>query len=571
MSIKDNIYTADFETTTDVNDCRVWAYSLCSVNNLDFYYGNNIEDFFKFISNKKKNYVLYFHNLKFDIQFILYYLLKNDFTWIPNKKERANKTFTTLISDLGQFYSLEIYFEVKGHKVNKCTIYDSLKLINSSVEEIPKDFGLPIEKLEIDYDKKREVGYKLLDNEIDYIKNDVEIMARALQFMFNEGLTKMTIGSNALAYYKEIMSNFNNYFPILDYETDENIRRSYKGGFTYLNDVYKNKIVTNGIVLDENSMYPWVMKDCKLPYGQPLYFKGKYENDKLYNLYVQSLSCSFKLKEGKLPTIQLKHNSSFVPTEYLKDSKDEIVTLTLTNLDLELFFENYDVYDLTYHDGYKFKSVRGLFDKYIDYWYQVKNENKKLKNKSKVKIAKLMLNSLYGKFGLNPNCRSKRPYLDNDVVKYTFNEREIRDSIYIPVATFITSYARCKTIRSSQAIRDYSIKKYGVDMYIYSDTDSIHTLLPVDECKKILEVDDYKLGAWKKESEFTKAKFIRQKCYVEMYEDEKNVTVAGLPKYLKDLVNIDNFKKGLVVPGKLVPKNVKGGCVLVETNFTLKD
>ena len=51
----------------------------------------------------------------------------------------------------------------------------------------------------------------------------------------------------------------------------------------------------------------------------------------------------------------------------------------------------------------------------------------------------------------------------------------------------------------------------------------------------------------------------------------KNVTVAGLPKYLKDLVNLDNFKKGLVVPGKLVPKNVKGGCVLVETNFTLKD
>ena len=58
---------------------------------------------------------------------------------------------------------------------------------------------------------------------------------------------------------------------------------------------------------------------------------------------------------------------------------------------------------------------------------------------------------------------------------------------------FITSYAREKTIRTSQAIKDYSIKKYGVDKYCYSDTDSIHCLLSIEELKQFCEIDDFEL------------------------------------------------------------------------------
>lgn len=59
--------------------------------------------------------------------------------------------------------------------------------------------------------------------------------------------------------------------------------------------------------------------------------------------------------------------------------------------------------------------------------------------------------------------------------------------------SFITAYAREKTIRTSQAITDYSIKEYGKDLYIYSDTDSIHTMLPIEDLKKFCEIDDVKL------------------------------------------------------------------------------
>ena len=159
-----------------------------------------------------------------------------------------------------------------------------------------------------------------------------------------------------------------------------------------------------------------------------------------------------------------------------------------------------------------------------------------------------MLNSLYGKFGLNPDIRSKYPYLNEDgIVRYGLYDPEIRDSIYLPVASFITSYARKKTITTSQTIKDYSIKKYGIDKYVYSDTDSIHCLFEDDtELKEIVEIDDYKLGAWKEESKFKRGKYIRQKCYIELGFDEKmNVTVAGLPKKLGNLITFDNFNIGV--------------------------
>lgn len=575
-------FTADFETTTDPNDCRVWAYAICEIGNINnFYYGNSIDGFIEFCKNKRENYVLYFHNLKFDGEYIFNYLLNNDYKCIKDKKDREDKTFTTLISDTGQFYSIEIFFETKNKKhINKVTIYDSLKILNFSVDKIAKDFNLPIRKLELDYHAKREIGHILTEEEIDYIKNDVEIMARALEFMFNENLKKMTIGSDALNNYKEMNTNFSKYFPLLPYQIDLDIRRSYKGGFTYLNEVYKEKETGSGIVLDVNSLYPSVMKYEKLPFGEPIYFEGEYKEDCLYSLYIQTFSCSFELKEGKIPSIQIKNNLSFVPNEYVKSSKGDIVTLTLTNVDLNLFFENYNVYDLTYHSGWKFKGIKGLFTQYIDYWSEKKINAKKEKNNVLYIISKLMLNSLYGKFGLNPNVQGKYPYLNEEgIVKYKMYPKEIRDSIYIPVASFITSYARNKTIRTSQAIKDYTIKNYNKDYYIYSDTDSIH-LLDIDEniLKTFVDIDDYRLGAWKIESKFIKGKYIRQKCYIELgYDDKLNVTVAGLPKKLGKYITFENFNKELKILAsdtekehKLTFKHVKGGVILADTDFSIK-
>lgn len=136
---------------------------------------------------------------------------------------------------------------------------------------------------------------------------------------------------------------------------------------------------------------------------------------------------------------------------------------------------------------------------------------------------------------------------------------------------FITSYAREKTIRTAQAITDYSLKKYGYDAFCYSDTDSIHTLLPIEELTKFCDIDPVKLGAWKHEGTFEKAKFIRQKCYLEEIDGKIEITCSGMPKSCYDYVTWENFKTGFTCGGKLTFKHVKGGVKLVETEFTIKE
>ena len=113
-------------------------------------------------------------------------------------------------------------------------------------------------------------------------------------------------------------------------------------------------------------------------------------------------------------------------------------------------------------------------------------------------LAKLMLNSVYGKFATSLDVQSKMPFLgDDEIVHYELSEKEQKEGIYLPMGSFITAYAREKTIRTSQAITDYSLKKYGEDYYIYSDTDSIHTRLSIEELKQFCDIDDVKLGFWK--------------------------------------------------------------------------
>ena len=594
-------WSADFETTTDENDCRVWAYSLSNIEEPEkFIYGNDLDDFFEWCSNPKENYVLYFFNLKFDGSFILSWLFENGFEYIDDKKYKEDKTFTTLITDMGQFYSIEIYFEVNGKKVNKVKILDAMKIFpNFSVERIADGFGLPISKLELDYKKKRPKGWVITPEEIDYIRNDVEIVARALKEMFNRGLTKMTIASDAMSDFKDRFKKFRCNFPILEDCVDADIRLSYKGGFTYANESYLEQEVGAGVVLDVNSLYPSRMVDEYMPYGQPVFYEGKYKCDAVFPLYIQTLTCKFRLKSNKIPTIQLKNNISFAPNEYLKSSNDEHITLTLTKPDLELFFEHYNVTDITWHGGWKFKQSKGLFDDYINYWMEQKITASKDKNPAQRQIAKLMLNSLYGRFGLSIKASRKAPYLDSEgIVRFITLPEEKREPVYIPVAAFITAYGRCKTIRASQAIRDYSMQKYGKDAYLYSDTDSIHAMLTdndLEELKDIIDIDDYRLGAWAKEAEFTRACYIRQKCYIEEINGKLSVTVAGLPKYLAPLITFENFKKGFTTENyeihdlvKLATKNgaseaeinkihhklnykyVPGGVILEDTGFTIK-
>lgn len=579
-------FVADFETTTNPEDCRVWAYAICEVGNEDndeIIVGTTIDDFMRWCRDTKDNNIVLFHNLKFDGQFIMHWLFHNGFKHTTDPYEKDNNTFNTLISDKGLYYQIEVIFYKKGKNIKKVVFQDSYKLIPLSVDAIAKSFKMEISKLKIDYDAHNNlpVGSPLSPEEEEYIKHDVKIVAVAVDYFYSQGLNKMTIGSCALAEYKSIIKkrNFKRYYPIPKYHDD--VKQSYRGGFTYLNPKFAGKTIGNGVVLDVNSLYPSVMYYDLLPFGTPVFFKGEYVHDEIHPLYTQMLRCQFELKKGKIPTIQIKHGSDFRANEYLTSSNKEEVTICLNSVDLKLFFEQYDVYNLEYISGWKFKATQGLFTEYIDKWSNNKIQAKKDGNHGLYLISKLFLNSLYGKFGTDTKIKSKIPYLgEDDVIHFRDSEVEEKDGVYIAMASFITSYARLKTISAAQNIMDnYNSGKSKIQ-FVYADTDSLHCYSPDFELPEGLEIDHTKLGAWDYESKFNKAKFLRQKCYIENSTDDLEnpnpeyslkITVAGMPKGCYEHVNFRNFKIGASYKGKMQPKMVKGGVVLADIDFTIKE
>lgn len=596
MVKKRKMFMCDFETTTDPKDCRVWAYGYMEIFNKDNWnIGNNIDEFMQWCEKIKGN--LYFHNLKFDGSFIVNWLLTNGFEWTSKKEARA-KTFTTIISKMGQWYMIDICYGFKqsGKKREKLhtIIYDSLKKLPFPVKSVAKAFKLPVEKGDIDYKAYRPVNHEITAEELKYIYNDIFIVTCALEIQFTQGLEKMTVGSDAMGSFKEILDKkiFKRNFPVLDPAIDDNIRRAYKGGFTWVNELLcydekgRAKMIGEGMVFDVTSLYPSRMYSCQLPYGVPMPFRGEYKHDKVYPLYIQHIRCEFELKEGHIPTIQLKKNLRFKQNEYLKSSGGKVVDLYVTNIDWELIKEHYQVDDVEFGNGFKFRQKVGLFKEYIDYWIKVKEEASKTGNEAMRTLAKLMLNSLYGKFASSMEVTGKVPELKEDgSLRFFLGEEETKDPVYTAMGAFITAYARDYCIRTAQSV---------FDRILYCDTDSIHiTGTDIPEAIKDI-VDPYKLGYWKHESTFKRAKYVRQKTYMEeIYgkmvwneEEQKekfkecspeestctkiDVKCAGMPEKLKEFVTFDNFDVGLKIGGKLLPKQVKGGVVLSDTDFTIK-
>lgn len=171
------------------------------------------------------------------------------------------------------------------------------------------------------------------------------------------------------------------------------------------------------------------------------------------------------------------------------------------------------------------------------------------------------------------------PVLEDGVVKLRNGPEETRDPVYTPVGVFTTAYARDVTIRAAQA---------NYDVFAYADTDSLHLLrdTPPDN----IEVHPSKLGAWKLEYAFTRARFIRAKQYIEQLDNGSHVVhVAGMARDVATRITLDSGNvlyteknkdgtdgevhiatlDGMRLPS-LKSKRVPGGIVLQDVGFILK-
>lgn len=410
----------------------------------------------------------------------------------------------------------------------------------------------------------------------------------------------------------------------------EYIRRSYRGGWCYVVPSKTGQIKRNGTTADVNSLYPSMMHSesgNRYPIGLPKFWKGDYIPDEAIGdnkYYFVRIKTRFYIKKNKLPFIQIKTSFLYNGTEMLESSDvkdpdtgeyythytdldgnivDTRIEMTMTMTDYQLFKEHYEVVDCEILDGCWFYAQVGIFDEYIDKYKTIKMTSKGARRE----LAKLFLNNLYGKLASSTDSSFKVAYLKGgNVIGFIPIIEHNKEAGYIPAGSAITSYARNFTIRAAQA------NYYGKDKagFIYADTDSIHCDLEPEEIKGI-KVDDNAFCCWKLESCWDEGIFTRQKTYIEHVTHENltpidtpfyNIKCAGMPDRSKDLFeisltgkydegrewtddeksflfnqegklitrNLTDFKVGLKIPDKLMPKRILGGIVLNDTWYEMR-
>lgn len=348
--------------------------------------------------------------------------------------------------------------------------------------------------------------------------------------------------------------------------------------------------------------------------------------------YFVRIRTRFKIKDNYLPCIQVKSTLRYLSTDWLETSdilqpilvdgkrvKDEngndvkryfdyyiergevkpaTVELTLTCTDYELIKEHYNLDQCEILDGCWFYSQIGIFDQYIEKYKKQKLES----TGARRELAKLFLNNLYGKMASSTDSSFKVAEVrENGAVGFFSVKANDKEPGYIACGSAITSYARNFTIRTAQ--KNYHGKtKRG---FIYADTDSIHCDLQPDELDGV-PVHDKDFCHWKLESCWDEGFFVRQKTYIEHVTHENlqpidkpfyNIKCAGMPQQCKDLFQrsmdgrlateheelppehrdflskkreLTDFTVGLAVPGKLMPKRIRGGVLLVDTIYEMR-
>lgn len=565
-------FTADFETcdkTERGDGVRVWAWAICSIDEPEkFWTGTSIETFLEWIGNAGGG-TFYFHNLKYDGRYLVDYFLNHNWSYV-DKKPRRTREFTTLISSMGAWYSISCLIWSRAEKrLVRVTFLDSMKLLPMKVADVAEAFELDEGKGELDYETFRPVGHQLTDEEEDYIRRDVQIMAKALHIcIIDEGMDRMTIGSNALASWRKGFPAWKSMFPKLGNVCDRQIREAYRGGFTYCMPEFRDVDVYDGISLDFNSMYPSMMIGKKFPFGEPIYFEGQYTYDEWAPLFVQHVLVSWTLKESGIPFLNPSVHGIFHEAEY-PAVVDEPVEMWLTNIDFELMDLMYDYDVWAWYDGWKFnvRDGKDFFGEYVSYWGSRKEQS----TGPRRMIAKLYLNNLYGKFATREDNEMKVPYyhLRKHHVVYRTEPSRSTETVYIPIAVFCTAYARDTLLRAAMANRD---------RFIYCDTDSLHLL--GTEPPEGIPIDDKKLGHWKIEGRFHHARHLRAKTYAWDLNGKFDVICAGMPENIKERVTWENFhlgfsncdENGNIIPGmgKLLARTVDGGAELYEGKFELR-
>jgi hypothetical protein len=550
-----------------INYCK----SLSNINNfniksksnellLDFIYTcTDLKQNLSFLANTK--IFFFFHNFnKFDSFFII--------NSLSNKKEFNINLITR---------NRTIYKMVVSNSLNNSVLEfrDTYLLLNISLERIGHIFAKEYKKIKFDHSLNNLEIYK--NNNFFFKKKKVEIYCLNDSLVLREGfecfikeikrilfinpLLCLSLPSLAI---KIFLKNFydlkNGAIENCEGNKEIFIRKSYKGASV---DVFKPHMI-KGYHYDINSLYPYVMKEFHYPVGKGVFVKSSEINlDTFFGFIEVKVFCPFFIKIPLLTKYD-KFKGLICPTGKWKDiyfSEELKVAKSL---------------------GYKFKILRGvsykkkkIFENIINQFYKLRNQYSK--NSPSNTILKLLMNSLYGRFGMKPTLPvtqivDKKEYneiqavyeiLDQTVLnkkiivvfikkpvleklnllkhfnliaedKYNNLKKEsLNKPSFTPVqiASAITSYAR---------IIMYKYKSDNNNKIYYSDTDSIFCKYPIHN----RYLSNTKLGFMKKCGKVEEAYFIAPKIYACLYANKFDIKCKGVNKGLVSFEDIKSMYAG---------------------------
>lgn len=330
-------------------------------------------------------------------------------------------------------------------------------------------------------------------------------------------------------------------------------KKGYTGGAV---DVYK-PYGENIYRYDVNSLYPYVMREFPMPVGNITYFDGNTTeiNPKPFGILEVEVTSPSDLK---IPILQTR-------------IKTKSGTKTIAPLGSWTgWYFSEEIYNAMKY-GYKFKILRGylfekgfIFREYVDDLYNMKRNSNK--GSASYTISKLLLNSLYGKFGMSPlrdnldiiNIKDlskyTQDYIITDIVNFN-NEQALisyhqssidetkvyKDKSYlninVAIASAVTSYARIYMYNT--------LYNSGLTPY-YMDTDCFHfnDKLPDDL------VSNSALGEFKLENVFKEIIYLSPKVYIGITKDNNKIVKAKGFKD-KDSLTFNNLKSLLYQGNKL--------------------
>ena len=411
----------------------------------------------------------------------------------------------------------------------------------------------------------KEETKKYCNQDVKTLYSIINVFSKKIFYLFRVNIINYpTLSSLAFAIFRVVFLK-DAKIPIITGELYNFIKKGYSGGAV---DVYKpyGKYVYR---YDVNSLYPYIMKEFPMPVSFPMFIEGDISdfnlNDLAFievdvespeNLNIPILQTRIKSKDGDFRTISpLGKWTGIYNTNEIKKG-------------IEL--------------GYKFKLIRAvkfekgfIFREFVDYFYNLKKDSSP--NSSDYIIAKFILNSLSGRFALEP-ILDKHEIVDDVKTlelanKYTINNvlnlengknlvsyKPVNDSLDLNISPNV-SVAISANITANARVWMSKFKKKGI---LYTDTDSIDTQILLDP-----KLVGKEIGQMKLEHIFTEAIYLAPKVYGGLSLNYEIVKIKGLknPVPFKELLPLLYKNKTLEVPQEKWTKDLGKGQISIKNEI----